>query len=65
MLNEDQIISKLKELKQIKPDSDWAYLTKLDVFGAEKPTLRFIISIKENHRVRTVIFRFFRESAKV
>ncbi|MBU3942881.1 hypothetical protein KKA24_02765 [Patescibacteria group bacterium] len=41
MLTEDQIILKLKELKQIKPDSDWVYLTKLDVFGAERPAFSF------------------------
>jgi len=56
MLNEDQIISKLKELKQIKPDSDWVYLTKLDVFGAQRPKFSFASLINEIKREERFVF---------
>ncbi len=56
MLTEDQIIEKLRELKQIKPNQDWVYLTKIDVFGAERPKFSFASFINEIRREERFVF---------
>ena len=56
---EKQLISKLQELRQIKPSNDWVVFTKEQVFGKEKisPELSFISFIKEIQRGERFVFR--------
>ena len=56
---EKQLISKLQELRQIKPSNDWVVFTKEQIFGQEKtrPELSFISFIKEIQRGERFVFR--------
>ena len=40
MMNEKELIGKLRELRQIKPNRDWVVLTKSQILGEERPGLR-------------------------
>lgn len=69
-MNENQIIEKLKELKQIKPDSEWVSYTKTQIMGVEKKFTfasiineikreeRFVLSHKLAFSVLTVFIAF-------
>jgi len=56
---EKQLISKLQELRQIKPSNHWVVFTKEHVFGKEKtsPELSFISFIKEIQKGERFVFR--------
>lgn len=56
---EKQLISKLQELRQIRPSNDWVVFTKEQVLGKEKtgPELSFISFIKEIQRGERFVFR--------
>ena len=56
---EKQLISKLQELRQIKPSNDWVVFTKEQVFGKEKtrPEFSFISFIKEIQKGERFVFQ--------
>lgn len=56
---EKQLISKLQELRQIKPSNDWVVFTKEQVLGEEKPVpgFSFISFIREIQRGERFIFQ--------
>ena len=44
-MNGEQIISKLKELRQVKPDADWVYVNKTELLGADPIKSNIVSSI--------------------
>jgi len=63
---EKQLISKLQELRQIKPSNDWVVFTKEEIFGSSvaearkektSPEFSFISFIKEIQRGERFVFR--------
>ena len=63
---EKQLISKLQELRQIKPSNDWVVFTKEQIFGPSlaearkektRPEFSFISFIKEIQRGERFVFR--------
>ena len=56
---EKHLISKLQELRQIRPSNDWVVFTKEEVLGKEKtrPEFSFISFVKEIQRGERFVFR--------